>query len=230
MHRKLWRNKKSMWQYVASFSSFYVFCFIIVRFLPEKSVYGRTALADPLVWMLYLGIEGVLAMRQRHKMSCLLKIGFVFSFVAAQLIGYLWIRGTMLRFDDTGGIFFAGICCFLTAFLVIVFRERKRKTFQRRELCFAVLILLIDLVAGLCWLGTFRRHVGAERGYVAGYETGQEDASENRVSYDVRDRVEKALQEGFRDGSAEWSGFMQYYSEGYEAGQASWKVECEYGN
>ena len=63
-----------------------------------------------------------------------------------------------------------------------------------------------------------RMHIGAERGYLAGYEQGIQYAEMGHY-YDNSEISEKVIQDVFGSGSPEWSGYMQYYSSGYRAGQ-----------
>lgn len=126
------------------------------------------------------------------------------------------MRQPVLKFDDSDmAIPFGIIICLIIGFIL---DWRKNRRFGKIEYFCFLLVVLAYLLMEMHFVDMMRMHIGAERGYLAGYEQAIRDAEIGR-HIDVSDRSEKVAQEGFRSGSPEWSGYLQYYSSGYSTGQ-----------
>ncbi len=201
-------------------SLFFGIGFVICYFVTLR--YGQVyfawyTLEDYRFWLFYWMVCCLLALYGRYKMIHWMEIGCIFSIITAQIYGYISAQRSILRFEDSEIILFLGMIVFLIVGMGL--ELGKRKSFKKIE-CFCLLfVLLIDLFACYHFVNRIHMHVGAERGYLAGYEQGVYDVENGEYHYSDFYTEEKVAQEGFQSGSAEWSGYLQYYSSGYSAGR-----------
>ncbi len=178
--------------------------------------YSALTLANYRFWLFNWIICCVFAISGRKRLIRWMAVGCIASVFMAQIFGFFTVRQSVLKFDDSDmAIPFGIIICLIIGFIL---DWRKNRRFGKIEYFCFLLVVLAYLIMEMHFVDMMRMHTGAERGYLAGYEQAIRDAEIGR-HIDVSDRSEKVAQEGFRSGSPEWSGYLQYYSSGYSTGQ-----------
>lgn len=217
--RELYQNIKEVLFCLIGHSLLLGICYFIFYFMYLKLgyvFYSALTLANCCFWLFNWIICCVFALFGRKEMIRWTTIGCILSIFAAQIYGLVTVRQSILKFDDSEIVIPLGLIICLT--IGFVLEQKKNKKFKKIEYFCLLLVILANLLIEVCLIDMMRIHIGAEKGYLAGYEQAIQDAEIGR-HYDVSDRSEKVAQEGFRSGSPEWSGFLQYYSSGYSAGQ-----------
>lgn len=217
--RVLYQNMKETLFCLIGHSLLLSICYFIFYFMYLKLgyvFYSALTLANYCFWLFIWIICCVFALFGRKGMIRWTAIGCILSIFAAQIFGLVTVRHSVLKFDDSDIIIPFGLIICLT--IGFVLERRKNKRFRKIEYFCLLLVILSNLLVEVRLFDMMRIHIGAERGYLAGYEQAIQDAEIGR-HYDVSDRSEKVAQEGFYSGSPEWSGYLQYYSSGYSAGQ-----------
>lgn len=217
--RKFYQNMKSVWPCLIGYSLFQGICYIIFYLVYLKFGYvfiSALTLANYRFWLFGWITCCTFTLFGRKRLTRLTAIGYVLSIFAAQIFGFAIVRQSVLKFDDSDMVIpLILIICLMMGFIM---EFRKKKRFKKIEYFCFLLAILVHLLMEVHFVDMMRMHIGAERGYLAGYEQGIQDAEMGHY-YDNSEISEKVIQEGFRSGSPEWSGYMQYYSSGYRAGQ-----------
>lgn len=217
--KTLYHNMKEVLPCLIGHSLLLGICYIIFYFVYLKSgnvFYSTLALTDFRFWLFNWVICCIFALFGRKGMIRWTVIGCIVSIFSAQIFGFFTVRQSVLKFDDSYTVIPLGLIICLIIGSVLEWRKNRR--FRKIEYFCLLLVIFANLLIEVHFVGMMRMHIGAERGYLAGYEQAIQDAETGR-HYDVSDRSEKVAQEGFRSGSFEWSGYLQYYSSGYDAGQ-----------
>lgn len=218
--RKLFQNMKEVLFCLIGHSMLLGICYIICYFVYLKFgyvFYAALTLANYRFWVFNWIICCIFAVFGRKGMIRWMAIGCILSIFVAQIFGFVTVRHSVLKFDDSDMVIpFGLIICLIIGF---VLEWRKNKRFRKIEYFCILLVILANLLIEVHFVDMMRMHIGAERGYLAGYEQAIRDAETGQYHYDVSERSEKVAQEGFHSGSPEWSGYLQYYSSGYSAGQ-----------
>lgn len=216
MKKQIYLTKGFLWSFI-KISAFYGAGFYICNLLASRYghfLFAWHSLEDIRYWLFYWLVCCGFVFFRRNRMYFMMKISFFFSILATQVTGYLSVQKSILHFDNSELI----LPLIMISFLIIGIIYEPIKNFKQIEkVCFGV-IILINLFAICYFINIIRMHIGAEQGYLSGYEQGVKDG-EMGINFENHfGKIEKVIQEGFSPGSAEWSGYLQYYSSGYSAG------------